>query len=59
MKDYKDLSKNERLARLVDIVTDSFYEVVESKNKWNKVKNNFILPKYNPEFNEDWEIQKI
>ena len=33
-----------------------------NQNKWNKVLNNFILPKiklYSPEFNEDWEVQKI
>lgn len=62
VKDYKNLKKKERQAKLEEIITNSFYEVVESKNKWNKVLNNFILPKiklYSSEFNEDWEVQKI
>ena len=62
VEDYKDLNKKQRLAKLKEIIGDSFYDVVESKNKWNKVFNNYILPKiklYSPEFNEDWEVQKI
>ena len=45
-----------------DIIKETFYMKVKSKNKWNKVSNNFILPKiklHSPEFNEDWEVQKI
>ena len=62
VEDYIDLKKEERLAILQGIIRKSFYEVVKSKNKWNKVLNNYILPKiksYNPEFNENWEVQKV
>ena len=62
VKDYKDLTKKERQSILEEIITESFYEVVKSKNKWNKVLNNFILPKiklYSPEFNTNWEVQKV
>ena len=62
MEDYKDLKKKERLLKLQEIISNSFYKIVKSKNKWNKVLNNFILPKiklYSPEFNKDWEVQKV
>ena len=62
VKDYKDLTKKQRKAKLEKIITNSFYDVVKSKNKWNKVLNNFILPKiklYSPEFNTGWEVQKV
>ena len=62
VKDYKDLNKEERKAVLQNIIKNSFYEVVKSKNKWNKVSNNFILTKIkstSPEFNKDWEVQKV
>ena len=62
VEDYKDLKKKERLLKLQEIISNSFYKIVKSKNKWNKVLNNFILPKiklYSPEFNKDWEVQKV
>lgn len=37
-------------------------KLLYQKNKWNKVQNNLIIPKiklFSPEFNEDWEVQKI
>ena len=62
VKDYKDLNKKERKALLQEIIENSFYEVIKSKNKWNKVLNEFILPKIkltSPKFNKDWEVQKV
>ena len=62
VEEYENLNKKQRQAKLEEIITDSFDEVVISKNKWNKVENNYILPKIkltSPEFNEDWEVQKI
>ena len=62
VKDYKDLKKKERKALLEEIIEDSFDEVVKSKNKWNKVLNNYILPKIkstSPELNKEWEVQKV
>ena len=62
MKDYKDLNKKERKALLQEIIENSFYEVIKSKNKWNKVLNECILPKIkltSPKFNKDWEVQKV
>lgn len=62
VKEYKYLNKTQRQARLEEIITDSFDEVVLSKNKWNKVRNNYILSKiklFSPEFNKGWEVQKI
>ena len=43
-------------------IITSFYEEVKSKNKWNKVLNNYIKPLIkllNPESNENLKIQKI
>ena len=62
VKDYKDLKKKERKAILENIITESFYDKVKSKNKWNKVLNNYILVKIkriSPKFNKDWEVQKV
>ena len=62
VKDYKDLNKDERKEKLMKIIKTSFYNVVKSKNKWNKVSNNYIKRKiklYSPEFNEDWEVQLV
>ena len=38
VKEYKNLNKKQRQAKLKEIITDSFNEVVISKTKWNKVK---------------------
>ena len=57
-----DLKKSQRLVKMQEIIMKVFYDRVNSKNKWNKVLNNFILPKiklYNPEINTNWEVQKI
>ena len=62
VSDYKNLKKTERQSLMEDIIKETFYMKVKSKNKWNKVSNNFILQKiklHSPEFNEDWEVQKI
>ena len=58
---YKELKKEDRKRILESIISDSFYNLVENKNKWNKVLNNYIIPKiklYSPEFNEELVVQK-
>ena len=62
VKKYKNLTKDERKAKLEEIILETFNDKVKDKNKWNKVLNNFILPKIklnSPEFNEELVIQKI
>ena len=62
VKEYKNLTKDERKAKLEEIILETFNDKVKDKNKWNKVLNNFILPKIklnSPEFNEELVIQKI
>ena len=58
----KKLSKKESEEILKSNLEKSFYEEVKSKKRWNKVLNNYIKPiikLFNPEANENWEIQKI
>ena len=60
--DYSSLSKTERTEILKEIVKESYVKTVKSKNKWNKVLNNYIKPKIkstSPEFNTDWEVEYI
>ena len=45
IEDYKNLDKNETTNILKELVQDKYYELVISKNKWNKVFNNYILQK--------------
>jgi transposase len=62
IENYKQLKKAESKKNLFDLVEKSFYEIVESKNKWNKVLNNYIKPiikQVNPENNLNLKIQKI
>ena len=59
---YKELKKEDRKRILESIISDSFYNLVENKNKWNKVLNNYFKPiikLLNPEHNAEWEVQKI
>jgi transposase len=62
LKNYKNL-KNKDLEKILKEFTEkSFYEIVPSKNKWNKVLNNYIKPiikLFNPNDNSNWEVQKI
>jgi len=60
--DSKKLTKDESEEILVTNFAKSFYKEVKSKKRWNKVKNNYILPlikRFAPEYNRDWEVQKI
>ena len=62
IEDYQKLSKKNKRLRVIELLEECFYEKCKSKNKFNKVLKNFIEPKfkrYSPEFNEDWEIQKL
>lgn len=62
MKDYDKLSKKERKEILYDLVYNAFYLVVLSKEKWNKVLNNYIKPtikSIHPRINSDVVIQKV
>jgi len=59
---FKNLTKEKSKKILRGIIKKSFYNKVQSKNKWNKVLNKYIKPKIkllNPENNINWEIQKI
>ncbi|MDR2624529.1 MAG: transposase [Methanobrevibacter sp.] len=59
---YKFLKKDEKEEILKSFVEKSFYDIVPSKNKWNKISNNYIKPLiklFNPHENTDWEVQKI
>jgi len=58
----KKLSKDETEEILKKNIIKSFYKEVKSKNKWNKVLNNYIKPLIkllNPESNKNLKIQKI
>lgn len=58
---YRNLKKTDRKKILESIISDSFYNVVKHKNKWNKVLNNYIIPKiklFNPQLNEELVVQK-
>ena len=60
---YTKLKKEESESLLKDLISKFFfYQIVESKNKWNKVLNNYIKPKiklFNPNENLEWEVRKI
>jgi len=46
---------------LENVLTKSFYHHTKSKERWNTVKNEYILPlikKLNPLENQNWEVQK-
>ena len=62
IENYKNLTKEKSEEILKDIISKSFYQIVQSKNKWNKVLNNYIKPViklFNPNENVNWEVQKI
>jgi transposase len=62
IEEYKYLKKDEKEEILKDTVKNSFYNHVKSKNRWNKILNNFIKPiikSLNPLENLNWEVQKI
>jgi len=59
---YNKLKKEESESLLKELISKFFYQIVESKSKWNKVLNNYIKPiikLFNPNENSDWEVQKI
>ena len=58
----RKLSKKESFELLRSIVQMGYYKIIGSKNKWNKVLNNYIKPKIKnlcPELNLEWEVQKV
>jgi transposase len=62
LKNYKKLKDKELEKILAEFTEKSFYDIVPSKKKWNKVLNNYIKPiikLFNPNDNLDWEVQKI
>ena len=42
--DLKEMNKNDRLDLLMELVEEFYYVSVESKNKWNYLLNDYILP---------------
>jgi len=59
---YNKLKKEESELLLKELISKFFYQIVESKNKGNKILNNYIKPKiklFNPHENLDWEVQKV
>ena len=53
---FKNMKKTERTKLLMDLVEIFYYESVKSKNKWNMLLNDFILPnikKLHPRTNSD------
>ena len=62
LENFKNL-KNKDLEKILKEFTEKcFYEFVPSKNKWNKVHNNYIKPLiklFNPKENSDWKVQKV
>ena len=62
MHNYKSLTKKEREEILCDLVKNSFYLSVLSKNKWNTILNNYIKPiikSLHPIINSEVVIQKV
>ena len=61
LKDRK-LKKEESKNLLRSIVQMSYYKIIDDKNKWNMVLNNYITPKIKnlcPELNVNLEVQKV
>jgi len=62
LENFKNL-KDKDLEKILKECTEKyFYELVPSKNKWNKVLNNYIKPiikHFNPKENSDWKVQKV
>ena len=59
--EFKKMKKDERRALLMELVELYYYESVKSKNKWNMVFNDFILPnikKLHPRTNSDIVLEK-
>ena len=62
MRGYKKLSKTEREEILQDLVYNAFHLVVLSKEKWNKVLNEYVKPiikSLHPRINSDVVLQKV
>ena len=62
IEDFKDMNNNQKLNKLKEIVEESFYNGVESKNMWNKVLNNYIKPiikKLHPRYNCNVKLEKV
>ena len=62
IKSIKKISEEETKRVLEEEMTKSFHYNVPSKNKWNKVRENYIKPiikTLNPKHNSDWEVQIV
>ena len=56
IQNFSQMDKDEKLAKLNELVENSFYETVKSKSMWNKVLNNYIKPtikRLHPHYNSD------
>lgn len=62
IKNFAKMDKDEKLAKLKEIVENSFYKVVKHKTMWNKVLNNYIKPiikKIYPRYNSDVKLEIV
>jgi putative transposase len=62
IKNIERISKEETKRILEEEMTKSFYNDVQSKNKWDTVRENYIKPLIkllNPEHNFNWEVQRV
>ena len=62
IKNFAKMDKDEKLAKLKEIVENSFYKVVKHKTMWNKVLNNYIKPiikKIHPRYNSDVKLEIV
>jgi len=56
-----ELNQDKTKELLENVLTKSFYHHTKSKERWNTVKNEYILPlikKLNPLENQNWKLQK-
>lgn len=62
VENYKNIKLKQSKEILYDLIEKSFYEIVKSKNRWNKILNNYIKPiikQTSPKNNLTLKIQKI
>ena len=62
IENFAQMKDDERLEKLEEIVTESFYNTTESKTMWDMVLNDFMKPiikKLHPRYNSDVVLEKV
>ena len=62
IEDFKEMTNEQKLDKLKEIVEKSFYNAVKEKSMWNKVLNNYIKPpikKLHPRYNSEVELEIV